>query len=138
MKSRLGPELMRRRWPVNHTDRAVALLCITCVLMGPTIIALAVLGSTMGLAYGLLFLLFTMSTIVVLTALFSRTLVEAIPMLGWVMWLLFIHAILAMTLPPWVYGVVAVATVPLGVSIILKGLHMFTHETEVGSLDQFA
>jgi len=138
LKSRLGPELMRRRWPVSHIDRVVALICITSVLMGPIIIALAVLGSTMGLAYGLLFLLFAVSTIVVLTALFSRTLVVAIPMLGWVMWLIFIHAILAMTLPPWVYGIVAVATLPLGVSIMLKGLHMFTHQTEVGDLDQLA
>ena len=138
LKTRLGPELMRQRWPVNHGDRGVALLCIMCVLTGPNIIALAGLGSTMGLAYGLLFLLFAANTIVGLTALFSRTLVVATPMLGWSLWLLFIHAILAMTLPPWVYGMSAVAIVPLGISIMLKGLHVFTHQTEFGNLDQFA
>jgi hypothetical protein len=138
LKSRLGPELMRQRWPVNHGDRAVALIGIMCVLTGPAIIALGGLGSTMGLAYGLLFLLFAASTIIGLTALFSRTLVVASPMLGWGLWLLFIHAILAITLPPWVYGVSVVAIVPLGISIILKGLHMFTHQTELGNLDQFA
>jgi hypothetical protein len=138
LKTRLGPELMRQRWPVNHVDRGVALLCIMCVLTGPNIIALAGLGSTMGLAYGLLFLLFAANAIVGLTALFSRTLVVDTPMLGWGMWLLFIHAILAMTLPPWVYGASAVLIVPLGISIMLKGLHMFTHQTEFGNLDQFA
>jgi len=138
LKTRLGPELMRQRWPLNHGDRGIALLCIMAVLTGPNIIALAGLGSTMGLAYGLLFLLFAASTIVGLTALFSRTLVQATPMMGWSLWLLFIHAILAIALPPWVYGVIAVITVPFGYLIMLKGLHMFTYQTEFGNLDQFA
>ncbi len=142
LKSRLGPELMRQRWPVDHRDRAAALIALMCVLTGPTIIALAILGSTMGpamnLAYGLLFLLFAANTIVGLTALFSRTLVSPTPMVGWALWLVFIHAILATALPPWVYGVGAVAMLPLGISIMLKGLHMFTHQTEFGNLDQFA
>jgi len=138
LKTRLGPELMRQRWPVNHGDRVVALLCIMCVLTGPNIIALAALGSTMGLAYGLLFMLFVTSAIVGLMALFSYTLAMAIPMFGWSQWLLFIHAILAMTLSPWVYGMIAVGIVPVGISIILKGLHMFTHQTELGNIDQFA
>ena len=138
LKTRLGPELMRQRWPVNHGDRGVALLCIMCVLTGPNIIILAGLGSTMGLGYELLFLLFAANTIVGLTALFSHTLVIAAPTLGWALWLIFIHAILAMTLPPWVYGMSAVVTVPFGVSIMLKGLHMFTYQTELGNLDQFA
>jgi len=138
LKTRLGPELMRQRWAVNHSDRGVALLCVMCVLTGPIIITLAGLGSTMGLAYELLFLLFAANTIVGLTALFSRTLVKAAPMLGWALWLIFINAILAMTLPPWVYGTSAVVTVPFGISIMLKGLHMFTYQTEFGNLDQFA
>ncbi len=138
LKTRLGPELMRQRWPVNHHDRGVALLCTMFVLTGPNIIALAGLGSTMGRAYGLLFMLFAANTIVVLTALFSRTLVVAAPMLGWSLWLLFIHAILAMTLPGWIYALSAVAIVPLGFSLMLKGLQMFTQQTERGNLDQFA
>ena len=138
LKTRLGPELMRQRWPVNHGDRGVALLCIMCVLTGPNIIVLAGLGSAMGLGYELLFLLFAVNTIVGLTALFSRTLVIAAPMLGWALWLIFIHAILAMTLPPWVYGMSAVVTLPFGISIMLKGLHMFTYQTELRNLDQFA
>lgn len=138
LKVRLGPELMRQRWPVNHGDRGVALLCIMCVLTGPNIIALAGLASTMGLAYELLFLLFAANIIVGLIALFSRTLVMTNPMLGWALWLIFIHAILAMILPPWVYGMSAVVTVPFGISIMLRGLHMFTYQTEFGNLDQFA
>ena len=138
LKMRLGPELMRQRWPVNHGDRGFALLCIMCVLTGPNIIALAGLGSTMGLGYELLFFLFAANIIVGLTALFSRTLVMATPMLGWALWLIFIHVILAVTLPPWVYGMSAVITVPFGISIMLKGLHMFTYQTELGNLDQFA
>ena len=138
LKTRLGPELMRQRWPVNHGDRGVALLCIMCVLTGPIIITLAGLGSTMGLAYELLFLSFAANTVIGLTALFSRTLVMATPMLGWALWLIFIHAILAMTLPPWLYGMSAAVTVPFGISIMLKGLHMFTYQTEFGNLDQFA
>jgi len=138
LKTRLGPELMRQRWPVNHGDRGVALLCIMCVLTGPIIITLAGLGSTMGLAYELLFLSFAANTVIGLTALFSRTLVMATPMLGWALWLIFIHAILAMTLPPWLYGMSAALTVPFGISIMLKGLHMFTYQTEFGNLDQFA
>jgi hypothetical protein len=59
-------------------------------------------------------------------------------MLGWALWLIFIHAILAMALPPWVYGMVAVVTLPFGISIMLKGLQMFTYQTELGNLDQFA
>lgn len=138
LKARLGPELMRQRWPVNHGDRGIALLWTMCVLTGPNIIVLAGLGSTMGWAYGLLFLLFAASTIVGLTALFSRTLVVATPMVGWGLWLLFINAILAMTLAPWIYGACAAAILPLGFSTMLKGLHMFTHQTEFGNLDQFA
>lgn len=138
LKIRLGPELMRQRWPVNHGDRGVALLCIMCVLTGPNIITLAGLGSTMGLEYELLFLLFAANTIVGLTALFSRTLVTATPMLGWALWLIFINAIFAMTLPPWIYGMSAVVTIPFGILIMLKGLHMFTYQTELKNLDQFA
>jgi hypothetical protein len=138
LKSRLGPELMRQRWPVSHGERAISLIFVMCVLTGPTIIVLAGLGSTMGLIYMLLFLLFAANTIIGLTALFSRTLVVTTPMLGWGLWLLFIHAILAMTLPPWIYGLGAVVTAPLGVLIVMKGLHMFTYQTEVGKLDQFA
>ena len=138
LKTRLGPELMRQRWPVNHGDRGLALLFIMCVLTGPNIIILAGLGSTMGLGYELLFLLFAANTIVGVTALFSRTLVVAAPMLGWALWLIFIHAILAMTLPPWVYAMGAVVTLPFGISIMLKGLQMFTYQTELGNLDQFA
>ncbi len=138
LKTRLGPELMRQRWPVNHGDRVVALLCIMVVLTGPTIIVLAVLGSTMGLAYGLLFMLFATNTIIGLTAFFSHTLVVATPMTGWSLWLLFIHAILASTLSPWVYGMSAIVILPVGISIMLKGLNMFTHQTELGKLDQFA
>jgi len=138
LKTRLGPDLMRQRWPVSHGDRGIALLCIMGVLTGPTIIALGALGSTMGLAYGLLFLLFGVNTIVGLTALFSRTLVVATPMLGWGLWFLFIHAILAITLPPWAYATSAFISATFGISIMLKGLQMFTYETEVGNLDQFA
>ncbi len=104
LKTRLGAELMRQRWPVNHGDRGIALLCVMCVLTGPNIIALAGLGSTMGWAYGLLFLLFAANTIVSLTALFARTLVVGTPMLGWGLWLIFIHAILAMSLRPGFMG----------------------------------
>ena len=76
--------------------------------------------------------------IVGLTALFSRTLVVATPMLGWGLWFLFIHAILAITLPPWAYATSAFISATFGISIMLKGLQMFTYETEVGNLDQFA
>lgn len=138
LKTRLGPELMRQRWPVDHVDRGVALLCIMFVLAAPGIVALVMLGSTMGLAYGLLFLLFASNCMVGLTAMLSRSLVMVTPMLGWALWLLLIHAILAIILPAWVYGASAVVMVVVGISIILKGLRMFTYQTEFGNLDKFA
>jgi len=138
LKTGLGPELIRQRWPVSHGARGIALLGIVLALTGPNIIVLAWLGSTMGPGYSLLFLLFAANTIVGLTALFSRTLVVAAPMLGWSLWLLLIHAILVMTLPASVYAATAAITVPLGISMMRKGLQMFAHQTEFGNLDQFA
>lgn len=138
LKTGLGPELIRQRWPVSHGIRAMALLGIMLVLTGPNIVVLALLGSTMGPGYGLLFLFFAATTIVALATLFSHTLVVAAPMVGWSLWLLLIHAILVVALPDWVYAAGAAIIVPLGISIMLKGLQMFTHQTEFGNLDQFA
>ena len=135
IKTSLGPELMRQKWPINHWNRGVALLSLMCLLALPIIICLLALGSKMGFAYGLLFILFAATTIVGLTAFFSQTLVVATPMLGWTLWLLFLHTILAVTLPPWIYGAVAAAFVLLGISVTVKGLQKFTYQTEVGALD---
>ena len=49
--------------------------------------------------------------------------------------MLFLHTILAVTLPPWIYGAVAAAFVLLGISVTVKGLKKFTYQTEVGALD---
>ncbi|MGH8192919.1 MAG: hypothetical protein ACREQ8_00770 [Woeseiaceae bacterium] len=56
-KRGLGREFMRRRWPINHRDRGVALLCVMFVLTGPSVIAIGTLGSTMGTVYIILFIL---------------------------------------------------------------------------------
>lgn len=138
LKSRLGPELFRQRWPVSRNTRGVALLVLAFVLSSPGAIVLVCLGATMGPGYGLLFVLFAATTGVGLTALFSRTLISAVPMLGWSLWLLFIHAILVIGLTPWVYVPIAAIFLSFGVFMTLKGLQMFTHQTEFGNLDQFA
>jgi uncharacterized membrane protein len=59
-------------------------------------------------------------------------------MVGWSLWLLLIHVILVMMLPAWVYAAGAAITLPLGLSMMFKGLQIFTHQTEFGNLDQFA
>lgn len=131
LKSRLGTELTRRRWPISYRHRALALLYLVLMMAAPGFIALLILGSKMGTLYLLLFALHTMVSIVVLTALFSQTLLDATVSLGWSLWVLLINTVLAAALPARVYALLAVVVLLIGIVIIVKGLQKYTDQMEI-------
>lgn len=131
LKVRLGPEFMRRRWPINHRQRAAAILALIVVLMGPSVIALCIAGSTMGVSYLAEFIFYAATTLIVLLALFSQTLLTPVVSFGWSLWILLIHPIFVMTVPSWVYMVVAAAVSLVGGRLIIGGLREFTQQSEI-------
>lgn len=137
-KKDLGREFMRRRWPVDHLDRAIALVCLIFVLTGPSMIAIAAMGSTMGAGYSALFMVYGASTLTCVAALFSLFLAEHIASMGWGMLLLLVYAVLAIALPPLVYGATAVIAIPGGFLLMLLGLRKFTHRMETVIIERSA
>ena len=131
LKSQLGPELMRRRWPISHRQRGAALFLLTLAISAPGLVTLSVIGSTMGTLYLAQFILYAVTTLVALVALFSRSLLTSAASLGWSLWVLLIHAVLVAAIPPWIYVVFAVAIVAIGSQLMVRGLREFTQESEI-------
>jgi len=131
LKTRLGTELTRRRWPISYRHRALALLCLVLLMTAPGFTALFLLGSKMGAFYLLLFTLHAMVSVVMLTALFSQTLLDATVSLGWSLWVLLINTVLSAALPAVVYASLAVVVLLIGVTIIVKGLQKYTDQMEI-------
>ncbi len=131
LKSQLGLELMRRRWPLSHRQRAVALLGLSLGLAAPSLVALCLIGHSMGAMYIAHFILYAAVSLVVLSALFSQALLSTAVTLGWSLWALLIHTILALVLPPWTYVVLATFLVSMGSLFIVKGLREFTQLSEI-------
>ena len=130
LKSRLGPELIRRRWPLSYRQRAGALLCLSLGLAAPSFAALCVIGHTMGAMHIAQFILFAATTIVVLSALFSQTLLTAAASHGWSLWILLIHTILVVLMPPWTYVVLTAVLISAGSLLIVRGLREFAQLSE--------
>lgn len=135
---RPGREFMRRRWPIDHLDSGIALVCLIFVLMGPAMITIAAMGSTMGVGYLAFFMLYGASTLTCVAALFSLFLAEHVASLGWGMLVLLVHAVLAIVLPPPVYGATAAIALPAGFLLMLLGLRKFTHRMETEIIERCA
>lgn len=131
LKTRLGFNLMRRRWPIDHRQRTLALLYLVLLMTAPGFTALFLLGSKMGVFYLALFALHLLVSVAALTALFSRTLMDTTVSLGWSLWVLLINTLLAAALPAWAYALLAAMVLPAGVVIITRGLRNFSDQMEI-------
>lgn len=130
LKLRLGPELIRRRWPLSYRQRAGALLCLSFGLAAPSLATLCLIGHTMGAMYIAEFILFAATTVVVLSALFSQTLLTTAVSLGWSLWILLIHTILVILMPPWTYAVLTAFFISAGSLLVVSGLREFAQLSE--------
>ncbi|HET6628570.1 MAG TPA: hypothetical protein VFG91_02220 [Woeseiaceae bacterium] len=137
-KKELGPAFMRLRWPIDHLDRGLALVCLIFVLMGPALITIAATGSTMGPGYLALFMLYGASALTCVGALFSLFLADQVASTGWGMLVLLVHAVLAIALSPLVYGATAAIAIPAGFLLTLRGLRKFTHRMETAIIEPSA
>lgn len=134
LKTRLGAELMRRRWPIRHQQRAAALLALTGLLVSPNALAVGIAGSSMGAAHGVLFLLFSLAAVTATCALLASALASNTEKLGWNLWLLFTNSLAAFVTSSLVYGALA-AGVVLGSGVLTtRGLRRFTEYSSRNSL----
>ena len=130
LKAALGTEVMRRRWPVTDEQRALALAGLLAALLGPSALAVAVLGSTMGGANLSLFALFAVSSVVSSSALFAQLLRTKRSAVGLAYLMTVLHFVIVLVLPGWAYGLFAVAAVVFGFALTRRGLRDFAASME--------
>ena len=138
LKSGLGKEIMRRRWPVTHTQRAFALLGLIVVLAGPQALLILLAASTMGPVNALVFVSFVGVTIVFSGMLFGQMLFAQRSANGLFLLLLTGHAVSMLVLAPWLYVLLAVVFAPVGFMAAARGFERFTLVTERLSLARLA
>ena len=131
LKLRLGPNLMRRRWAVSDQQRGIALLVLALLLVMPSLISLCLIGYTMGAVYEAHFMLYAVVTVVALSTLFSQTLLSNSVSIGWSLWILLVHTILVLALPPWAYTLMAGFFILIGWRFIVRGLESFAELSEI-------
>lgn len=131
LKSGLGPELVRRRWSLTYQQRAFALLGITLGLAIPSFAVLCLLGHSMGPMYVSHFTLYTVTTLLLISALFSQTLLGAAVSIGWSLWILLIHTMLVIFVSPWAYVLSATFLILVAFQLIVSGLREFAEVSEL-------
>lgn len=138
IKTQLGREFMRRRWPVSYRERTLALAGVSGALMAPAALAIGLAGVTMGGAGLALFALFAAATVALSSLLFTAALratssVNGIYLLG-----LIVNAALVFALPALAYAAVAAAALALSWRAIPRRLERFCAAAERTSLDSIA
>lgn len=138
MKMQLGKEFMRRRWPVEYRQRALALGGVIGVLVAPAALSTALAGTTMGAGNALLFALFVTTTVAACSLLLSAALRATSSVNGVFLLALIVHAGLVFTLPPLAYAGIALAAIAAGWVLTLRSLARFCAGAERVSLDSIA
>lgn len=138
MKRGLGKELMRCRWPVTHSQRALALIALIVTLIGLPALAILLFASTMGAAFVLVYVLFVAGSIIMTAALFATLLVAQRSANGFYLLLITVHMILVLALPVWGYSLLVAVLIPPGFVSIGRGFSRFTSITERITIGQLA
>lgn len=131
LKSRLGKEVFRLRWPVTHIDRTVALILLVGLSVAPSGVLIGVFGSTMGFLNGVAFLLFCALTIVMTVSLFGAFLATTRATTGQFLIALVAHGAIVLLVPAWLYIVVALASIVAGSRLAADRLHRFAVTAEI-------
>lgn len=114
MKSLLGEEVMRRRWPVTFAQRSVALLGLVATLVVPCGLLVAVAGSTMGGAHVASFALFVAVTVTLCAAIYAALLARTRSAVGLYYLALLVHGVIMLALPGWGYAMFAAVVLFVG------------------------
>jgi hypothetical protein len=138
LKTGLGKEIMRHRWPVTYRQRSWALLTLVAVLMSPAATAILLFGSSMGALGAAQYLLFVAATVTVSATLFGGFLLVQRSANGLFLLLLTGHMVAILALPSAVYGLAALVVIPMGFWLTAGGFSRFTSVTERVSIDQLA
>jgi hypothetical protein len=138
LKTGLGKEIMRRRWPVTNAQRALALVTLIGVLVLPGAGLVLLMGSTMGAVHALIYGLFVAAVIVFTAGLFSHLLVAQRSANGLYLLLITGHMVALLALSHWAYALIAAASIPAGFIVIARGFDRFTATMERISIGQLA
>ncbi|MGD8339981.1 MAG: hypothetical protein PVH89_04320 [Gammaproteobacteria bacterium] len=138
LKQGLGKELMRRRWPVTHSQRAQALALVNLLLVAPSATLVLICGATMGAVNAVVFVLFVATTIALASGLLCHSLLIRSSANGLFLLGITGNAVAILALPAWAYAVLAVAVTPVAYAIMTRGLNRFSLVTERISIDQLA
>jgi hypothetical protein len=126
MKAALGPEIMRRRWPVTHRQRSLALAGVVATFVGPSAVLVALAGSTMGGGHMVLFASFVATTAVICSTIFSLLLSPTRSAIGVCYLAMLVHSVIAIALPAWGYAIFAAAALPAGFLATARAFSAFT------------
>jgi hypothetical protein len=138
MKKGLGKEIMRRRWPVTTRQRAVALISLIGLLVGPAAVLILLSASTMGALHALVYLLFVAFLIAFTAGLFARLLVAQRSANGLYLLSITLHMVALLALPEWAYGLLAAALIASAFISIGRSFDRFTSITERISIGRLA
>lgn len=130
LRIRLGSEFLRLRWPVTIRQRVWALLGLLAVLMTPAAMSIALLATSMGPGYLLLFTLFLALTVAgcaVLSTAFLGSSRSAAPVFQLALTL---HAALALASAGPAYAAAAVILLAPGYWLICSNLSRFAIANE--------
>jgi hypothetical protein len=130
IKLQLGREVMRRRWPLTYAQRGGALVVLIAAFIGPAATLIFAFGSTMGVAYQLVYLIFAASVAMLAAAFFAARLVVDRSEVAWFHVMLLCHALLALALPAGAYAVLGAAVVASSPALIVRGLRAFSDKVE--------
>lgn len=136
LKEQLGKEIMRHRWPVTYSQRALALIGLISIFVVPVGFLIGVVGSPMAGRYLLLLFLFVAASISLYAALFSSQLREKTSSIGLLLLAVSSHVVVVFLLPGWGYAIVALASILVGLRLISSGLRKFAVDIERTTVDQ--
>lgn len=126
LKTGMGKELARRRWPITRSQRILALIALVSVLVGPGAVTILIMASSMGIANVVAYMLFVGVTVSVSVGLFSRSLTSQSSANGTYLLFLVSHMILLLALDQFGYVLLSAAILPLGAWLALQGIERFT------------
>jgi hypothetical protein len=132
LKSRLGKEVFRLRWPISHVDRTRALIFLIGLLLAPSAALIGVFGSTMGYANGLVFVLFCLQTVIVCAWLLGRFSGTPRATIGQYFITLVCHGAIIFLVPNWIYIALAAAGIIAGFYVTANLIRSNAIAAEIG------
>lgn len=130
LRIRLGSEMLRLRWPLTTQQRAQALLGLLAILIAPGAASIALIGTSMGTGYLLLFTLFLTLALVACAVVSTAFLGSSRSAVSVFLLALTLLAGLPLLLPPAAYAAAALVLLPLGLRLICVYLSRFAIDQE--------